>query len=34
MGSSNGKPVLRDEDVAALAKSSGLEEAQVNNLKI
>merc|ERR1711951_30477 len=29
MGSSNGKPVLRDEDVAALAKSSGLDEAQV-----
>ena len=29
MGSSNGKPVLRPEDIAALAKSSGLDEAQV-----
>ena len=29
MGSSNGKPVLRTEDVAALAKSSGLDETQV-----
>ena len=29
MGSSNGKPVLRPEDIAALTKSSGLEEAQV-----
>ena len=29
MGSSNGKPVLRDEDVATLSKSSGLDEAQV-----
>ena len=29
MGSSNGKPVLRPEDVAALAKSSGLDETQV-----
>eukprot|EP00092_Neocalanus_flemingeri_P081648 GFUD01102034.1.p1 GENE.GFUD01102034.1~~GFUD01102034.1.p1 ORF type:complete len:219 (-),score=76.40 GFUD01102034.1:244-900(-) len=29
MGSKNGKPVLRDEDIAALSKSSGLDEAQV-----
>ena len=29
MGSSNGKPVLRDEDVATLSKSSGMDEAQV-----
>ena len=29
MGSSNGKPVLRSEDVAQLSTSSGLEEAQV-----
>ena len=29
MGSKNGKPVLREEDVAALVKSSGLDEAQV-----
>merc|ERR1712215_474227 len=29
MGSSNGKPVLRPEDISALAKSSGLEEDQV-----
>jgi len=29
MGSSNGKPVLRPEDVTALSKSSGLDEAQV-----
>jgi len=29
MGSSNGKPVLRDEDVTQLVKSSGMEEAQV-----
>ena len=29
MGSKNGKPVLREEDVAALTKSSGLDEAQV-----
>ena len=29
MGSSNGKPVLRPEDVAALTKSSGLTEDQV-----
>ena len=29
MGSKNGKPVLREEDVAALSKSSGLDEAQV-----
>merc|ERR1712215_663091 len=29
MGSKNGKPVLREEDIMALTKSSGLEEAQV-----
>jgi len=29
MGSSNGKPVLRPEDISALAKSSGLDETQV-----
>merc|ERR1711936_536134 len=29
MGSSNGKPVLREEDISALAKSSGLDEDQV-----
>ena len=29
MGSSNGKPVLREEDIAALAKSSGLDAAEV-----
>merc|ERR1711936_737641 len=29
MGSSNGKPVLRKEDISALAKSSGLDEDQV-----
>ena len=29
MGSKNGKPVLREEDVAALSKSSGLDAAQV-----
>ena len=29
MGSSNGKPVLRDEDISALSKSSGLEAAEV-----
>merc|ERR1712240_875420 len=29
MGSKNGKPVLREEDVAALSKSSGLDETQV-----
>ena len=29
MGSNNGKPVLRDEDIAALSKSSGLEAAEV-----
>merc|ERR1711970_1408435 len=29
MGSKNGKPVLREEDIAALSKSSGLGEAQV-----
>jgi hypothetical protein len=30
MGSKNGKPVLRDQDVQALAKSSGLGEDQVS----
>ena len=29
MGSKNGKPVLREEDIAALSKSSGLDETQV-----
>ena len=29
MGSNNGKPVLREEDIAALTKSSGLNEGQV-----
>merc|ERR1711942_98635 len=29
MGSKNGKPVLREEDIAALSQSSGLDEAQV-----
>ena len=29
MGSSNGKPVVRQEDITVLAKSSGLEESQV-----
>merc|ERR1711936_1477463 len=29
MGSKNGKPVLREEDITALSKSSGLDEAQV-----
>ena len=29
MGSSNGKPVLRSEDIAQLSTSSGLDEAQV-----
>jgi len=29
MGTKNGKPVLRDEDVAAIAKKSGLSEAQI-----
>merc|ERR1711936_1342173 len=29
MGSKNGKPVLREEDIAALTKSSGLDAAQV-----
>ena len=29
MGSSHGKPALRQEDIAALAKSSGLDEIQV-----
>merc|ERR1711981_634385 len=31
MGSKNGKPVLREEDVAALVKSSGLAEAEVKD---
>ncbi len=31
MGSHNGKPVLRDQDVQALAKSSGLGEDQVGS---
>jgi hypothetical protein len=31
MGSKNGKPVLRDQDVQALVKSSGLSEDQVSN---
>ena len=31
MGSKNGKPVLREEDIAALVKSSGLDEAQVKD---
>ena len=29
MGSKNGKPVLRDEDIEALSKSSGMEPADV-----
>ena len=29
MGSKNGKPVLREEDIAALSKSSGLDSAEV-----
>ena len=29
MGSKNGKPVLREEDIAALSQSSGLDEVQV-----
>ena len=29
MGSKNGKPVLREEDIATLTKSSGLDETQV-----
>merc|ERR1711872_845124 len=29
MGSKNGKPVLREEDIACLTKSSGLDETQV-----
>merc|ERR1719209_733693 len=29
MGSKNGKPMVRQEDITALAKSSGLEESQV-----
>ena len=29
MGSNNGKPVLRDQDIALLCKSSGLDEEQV-----
>ena len=31
MGSKNGKPVLRDEDVAALSQSSGLPEIEVKD---
>jgi len=31
MGSRNGKPVLREEDIEVLAKSSGLERAQVKD---
>ena len=31
MGSKNGKPVLRDEDVAALSQSSGMSEAEVKD---
>ena len=31
MGNKNGKPVLRDEDIATLTKSSGLDEAQVKS---
>merc|ERR1711970_1006278 len=31
MGSKNGKPVLREEDIATLVKSSGLDEAQVKD---
>ena len=31
MGSKNGKPVLRDEDVAALSQSSGMPEAEVKD---
>jgi len=30
MGSKNGKPVLREEDIATLSSSSGLDEGQVN----
>ena len=29
MGSSNGKPVLRDDDVEAIMKTSGMSEQQV-----
>ena len=29
MGSNNGKPVLREEDITALSKSSGLDAAEV-----
>merc|ERR1712002_1402859 len=29
MGSKNGKPILREEDIAALAQARGLDEAQV-----
>ena len=29
MGSKNGKPVLREEDISVLSKSSGLDGAQV-----
>ena len=31
MGSKNGKPVLREEDIAALSKSSGLDDDQVKD---
>jgi len=31
MGNKNGKPELRDEDVAALSKSSGMDEVQVRD---
>jgi len=31
MGSKNGKPVLRDEDVVALSKTSGMDEAEVRS---
>ena len=31
MGSKNGKPVLRDEDVAALSQSSGMPEVEVKD---
>ena len=31
MGAGNGKPVLRDEDVSILTKSSGLTETQVRD---
>merc|ERR1711970_1016829 len=31
MGSSNGKPVLREEDISALSKTSGLDEPTIKN---